>query len=45
MADRARRVKRQISDVTEDSPEVSDAESDDFDPRQADAARRAGKPP
>lgn len=36
-------MRRQISDVTGDSPDVSDAESDDFDPRQADAARRAGK--
>lgn len=43
MADRSRRVRRQISDVTEDSPEVSDAESEDFDPRRSDAARRAGK--
>lgn len=44
MADRSRRVRRQVSDVTEESPDVSDAESEDLDPRKADAARRAGKP-
>lgn len=43
MADRSRRVRRQISDVTEDSPEVSDADSEEFDPRKVEAARRAGK--
>ena len=43
MADRSRRARRQISDVTEDSTETSDAESEDFDPRKVEAARRAGK--
>lgn len=34
-------MRRQISDVTEDPPELSDADSEEFDPRKTDAVRRA----
>jgi len=43
MAERSRRIRRQISDVTEESPDVSDAESEDMDARRPDVSRRPGK--
>jgi hypothetical protein len=50
MADRNRRVRRQISDdVSEDSDnstqdqETPDSEEEDYDPRRLDAMRRAGR--
>jgi len=43
MADRSRRMRRQISDVTDESPEVSDAESEDVEPPTHDSARRANR--
>lgn len=43
MAERSRRIRRQISDVTEESPGVSDAESEEFDVKKPDVTRRAGK--
>lgn len=43
MADRNRRVRRQVSDVTDHSMDSSSGDSEeDFDPRRLDAARRAG---
>lgn len=43
MADRARRVRRQISDDISDASEESSQDSgeEDFDPRRLDAMRRA----
>jgi len=43
MADRSRRMRRQISDVTDESPEGSDAEAEDVEPRRQDPARRASR--
>ncbi|KEF57859.1 uncharacterized protein A1O9_05780 [Exophiala aquamarina CBS 119918] len=44
MADRSRRVRRQISDVTDDFSEDSDiASGEDYDPRRSDAMRRASR--
>jgi len=44
MADRSRRVRRQVSDVTDDFSEDSDiASGEDYDPRRSDAMRRAGR--
>lgn len=44
MSERSRRMRRQISDVTEESSEDSDSGSGaEYDPRRADAARRAGR--
>ena len=48
MADRSRRVRRQISDdVSEDSvdsnQDTPDSEEEDYDPRRVDAMRRAGR--
>ena len=48
MADRSRRVRRQISDDISDASEESDidaqdSEGEDYDPRILDAMRRAGR--
>lgn len=46
MADRSRRVRRQISDTPDDPSEASASASEselDWDVRKADSARRAGK--
>ena len=48
MADRSRRVRRQISDdVSEESDDSTqdtpDSEEEDYDPRRIDAMRRAGR--
>jgi len=44
MTDRGRRVRRQVSDLTEDISEESDTGSgEDYDPRIADSMRRAGR--
>lgn len=44
MTDRGRRVRRQVSDLTEDISEESDTGSgEDYDPRKADSMRRAGR--
>lgn len=48
MADRSRRVRRQISDDVSDDSDNSaqntpDSEEEDYDPRRLDAMRRAGR--
>ena len=44
MTDRSRRVRRQISDATDDFSEESDLGSgEDYDPRRSDSMRRAGR--
>lgn len=44
MTDRSRRVRRQVSDVTEDFSDDSETGSgEDYDPRKADSMRRAGR--
>ncbi|KIW26042.1 uncharacterized protein PV07_09171 [Cladophialophora immunda] len=44
MTDRSRRVRRQISEATEDFTEDSDLGSgEDYDPRRTDSMRRAGR--
>ena len=44
MTDRSRRVRRQISDVTDEFSDDSDLGSgEDYDPRRADSMRRGGR--